>query len=98
MSCRATMLNLSLTFMWWMILWSATTILRPAECAEATKVVFTRHGPVRGMKIDLSGRRYPSLGKVDTFLGIPYVSAPVGQFRFMPPMSPQPWQTLQLTY
>ena len=95
MSCRATMLRLSLTFMWWMILWSATTILKPAECAEATKVVFTRHGPVRGMKIDLSGRRYPSLGKVDTFLGIPYVSAPVGQFRFMPPMSPQPWQTVR---
>ena len=95
MGCRATLLDLSLTFMWWMILWSATTILRPAECAEATKVVFTRHGPVRGMKIDLSGRRYPSLGKVDTFLGIPYVSAPVGQFRFMPPMSPQPWQTVR---
>ena len=65
------------------------------DCAEATKIVFTKQGPVRGMKIDLSGHRIPSLGKVDAFLGIPYVSAPTGQFRFMPPMSPQPWQTVK---
>ena len=88
------MLMLPITLLLWMLLWSLD-VLKPADCAEATKVVFTRHGPVRGMKIDLSGRRYPSLGKVDTFLGIPYVSAPVGQFRFMPPMSPQPWQTVK---
>lgn len=88
------LLRLSVTLILWTLLWSMT-ILKPTECAEATKVVFTRQGPVRGMKIDLSGRRYPSLGKVDTFLGIPYVSAPVGQFRFMPPMSPQPWQTVK---
>ena len=85
----------SLTFILWTLLWCITVLKPEAEGAAATKVVFTRQGPVRGMKIDLSGRRYPSLGKVDTFLGIPYVSPPIGQFRFMPPMSPQPWQTVR---
>ena len=33
--------------------------------------------------------------QVDAFLGIPYVSPPVGQFRFMPPMSPQPWTVVR---
>lgn len=63
--------------------------------AEATKIVFTKQGPVRGMKVDLQSHMYPSLGKVDAFLGIPYVSAPTGQFRFMPPMSPQPWTVVK---
>ena len=44
-------------------------------------MVFTRSGPVRGMKVDLQSHMFPSLGKVDAFLGIPYVSPPVGQFR-----------------
>ena len=87
----ATLSMLSITFT---LLW-LTTVFQPTECAEATRVVFTRQGPVRGMKIDLSGRTHPSLGKVDAFFGIPYVSAPTGQFRFMPPMSPQPWQTVR---
>ena len=66
-----------------------------SEGAEATRIVFTRQGPVRGMKVDLQSHMFPSLGKVDAFLGIPYVSPPVGQFRFMPPMSPQPWTVVR---
>merc|ERR1719295_2355437 len=47
------------------------------------------------MKVDLQSHMFPSLGKVDAFLGIPYVSPPVGQFRFMPPMSPSPWTVVR---
>ena len=60
---------------------------------KSTRIVFTQQGPVRGMQIDL--QFHPSLGKVDAFLGIPYVSPPVGQFRFMPPMSPRPWTVVR---
>ena len=59
------------------------------EAAEATKLVFTKQGPVRGRRIDV--RPELGLGKVDAFLGLPYSSPPTGQFRFMPPTSPQSW-------
>ena len=63
--------------------------LRPAEAAEATRLVFTKQGPVRGLRINV--RPDLGLGKVDAFYGLPYASPPTGQFRFMPPMSPQSW-------
>ena len=63
--------------------------LKLAKAAEATRLVFTKQGPVRGRRIDV--RPDLGLGKVDAFFGLPYASPPTGQFRFMPPMSPQSW-------
>jgi neuroligin len=60
-----------------------------SEAAEATRLVFTKQGPVRGRRFNV--RPDLGLGKVDAFFGLPYASSPTGQFRFMPPMSPQSW-------
>ncbi len=57
--------------------------------AQASRLVFTKQGPVRGRIIEV--RPDLGLGSVDAFLGLPYASPPTGQFRFMPPMSPQSW-------
>ena len=65
------------------------SVINYTEAAEATKLVFTKQGPVRGRRIDV--RPELGLGKVDAFLGLPYSSPPTGQFRFMPPTSPQSW-------
>ena len=58
--------------------------IRLTEAAEATRLVFTKQGPVRGRRIEV--RPDLGLGKVDAFFGLPYASPPTGQFRFMPPM------------
>jgi para-nitrobenzyl esterase len=47
-------------------------------------VIETPRGPVRGV-------RGP---KVETFFGIPYAAAPVGQLRWRPPSELEPWQDL----
>ena len=65
------------------------SVINYTEAAEATKLVFTKQGPVRGRRIDV--RPELGLGKVDAFIGLPYSSPPTGQFRFMPPTSPQSW-------
>ena len=62
---------------------------RPSEAAEAAGIRFTKQGPVRGLRVVV--RPDLGLGKVDAYLGLPYASPPMGQFRFMPPMSPQSW-------
>ena len=62
---------------------------RPSEAAEAAGIRFTKQGPVRGLRVEV--RPDLGLGKVDAYLGLPYASPPMGQFRFMPPMSPQSW-------
>ena len=68
---------------------SLLVFLPSCDAAEATRLVFTKQGPVRGRRIEV--RPDLGLGKVDAFLGLPYASPPTGQFRFMPPMSPQSW-------
>ena len=51
------------------------------EAAEATRLVFTQQGPVRGRQIEV--RPDLGLGKVDAFYGLPYASPPTGQFRYV---------------
>ena len=81
---------MKLQAVFWLSLILVASIFKGAsEAAEATKLVFTKQGPVRGRRIDV--RPELGLGKVDAFLGLPYSSPPTGQFRFMPPTSPQSW-------
>lgn len=62
-----------------------------AEAAEATKLVFTKQGPVRGRRIEVRPDLLSGDGLVDAFFGLPYAYPPTGQMRFMPPSSPQSW-------
>ena len=78
MKCSPLLILVSLQLAWeW----------RPGEAAEAAGIRFTKQGPVRGLRVEV--RPDLGLGKVDAYLGLPYASPPMGQFRFMPPMSPQ---------
>ena len=83
------------TLLTWVLLLLLSRYMRGASAAEAPRIVFTKQGPVRGMKVDLQSHMFPSLGKVDAFLGIPYTAPPTGQFRFMPPMTPLPWTVVR---
>ena len=62
-----------------------------AEAADATKLVFTKQGPVRGRRIEVRPDLLNGDGLVDAFFGLPYAYPPTGQMRFMPPSSPQSW-------
>ena len=76
----------------WLILvlsFNLVSKCREVEAAEAAGIRFTKQGPVRGLRVEV--RPDLGLGKVDAYLGLPYASPPMGQFRFMPPMSPQSW-------
>ena len=44
--------------------------------------VVTESGAVQGIRT----------GAVDAYLGIPYAAAPVGELRWRPPRSPDPWR------
>ena len=55
------------------------------ECRQkVSRIVRTRQGPVQGIL-----NTHPYLRESEAYLGIPYASPPVDNFRFMPPMSPQ---------
>ncbi|GAB1293551.1 Acylcarnitine hydrolase [Apodemus speciosus] len=54
---------------------------------SASPIRTTHTGPVRGSLVHLNGTRVG----VHTFLGIPFAKPPLGQLRFAPPQSPEPW-------
>src|SRR5579863_9126293 len=56
-----------------------------ARGAEATVVVETRFGKVRGF----------DTGSVKIFKGIPYGETTSGRYRFMPPVDPQKWSRVR---
>ncbi len=57
----------------------------------ASNLVNTTHGAVRGMWEYVQG------SKVYKYLSIPYAEPPVGDYRFMDPVPPQPWKTVRNT-
>ena len=60
----------------------------PAEVATRRVVAVTRSGPVAGAADALAVR----------WRGVPYARPPVGELRFRPPLSPEPWsETLDCT-
>ncbi|CAG9772123.1 unnamed protein product [Ceutorhynchus assimilis] len=50
-------------------------------------VVYTKNGPVRGIKSQSRSNK-----PYDSFLGIPYAKPPVGNLRFANPEHPEPWK------
>ena len=67
-------------------------ILGPPLCsaqpALSARLVKCKQGSVKGVLVVPANRE---LQPVEAFLGIPYASPPVGALRFMPPVSPLPW-------
>lgn len=74
-----------------------------ASAATLTRVVQTRYGKLQGVvrTVDTAGTtggRPPGSGggTVDTFLGVPYATPPVGSNRFGPTRTPSPWDGVRL--
>lgn len=60
----------------------------PPTHQQSTRIVHTRNGAISGVVVQLEGRH---LDPVEAFRGIPYASPPVGNLRFMPPVSAAQW-------
>ena len=58
-----------------------------AQAVESVDVTIPGLGDVTGM---YSEEQVPPV-RINSFLGIPYAEAPVGERRFMPPVARQPW-------
>lgn len=54
----------------------------------SSRVVHTKYGALTGVIVHLEGRH---LDPVEAFKGIPYASPPIGNLRFMPPVSGALW-------
>jgi para-nitrobenzyl esterase len=67
---------------------SAAALLAPIPAhAAGGPIVRTSEGPVQGFQTK----------GITEFLGIPYAAPPVGNLRWMPPVSPAPWTTVLQT-
>lgn len=82
---------------------AATALWTTASAATLTRVVQTRYGKLQGVvrTVDATtvtgggpGTRLPAT--VDTFLGVPYATPPVGSNRFGPTRTPSPWDGVRL--
>ncbi len=60
------------------------------------RIVQTHYGALRGI-IDRFGHGSPAgLHPVEKFLGVPYATAPIKGLRFMPPLTPSPWDGVKI--
>lgn len=72
-----------------------------AYAATLTRVVQTRYGKLQGVvrTVDASVSATPGgppTATVDTFLGVPYATPPVGSNRFGPTRTPSPWDGVRM--
>lgn len=67
-----------------------TTTSRPSP-----RVVRTKYGQLRGRLVTLGARFGSHLPAVEAFLGVPYVSPPLGTLRFMPPVNSPHWDDVR---
>lgn len=73
-----------------MMVLAAGAVCAPSEGALSPRIVQTQYGALRGI-IDRLGNNGIGLQPVERFLGVPYATAPVNGLRFMPPITPSPW-------
>lgn len=73
---------------------AAAALWTPASAATLTRVVQTRYGKLQGVVRTVDAGRPP--GTVDTFLGVPYATPPIGSNRFGPTRTPSPWDGVRL--
>lgn len=67
-----------------------------ASAATLTRVVQTRYGKLQGVVRTVDTAGTAGGGTVDTFLGVPYATPPVGSNRFGPTRTPSPWDGVRL--
>lgn len=70
-----------------------TCVIAQLTPTLSARVVRTKQGAVKGVLVIPSNR---DLQPVEAFLGLPYAAPPVGALRFMPPVSPLPWNGVRL--
>lgn len=81
---------------------TTTTLWTTASAATLTRVVQTRYGKLQGVvrTVDATavtgGPAVPAPATVDTFLGVPYATPPIGSNRFGPTRTPSPWDGVRL--
>lgn len=63
---------------------------RPSE-----RIVKTNYGKLRGRVVIPESKFGITLQPVEVFLGIPYVSPPIGTLRFLPPMNSPHWEDVR---
>ena len=75
--------------------WTLATLvtLVAASTVPSPRTVQTHYGTLRGVveKFDVAG-----LHPVEKFLGVPYATPPIHGLRFMPPLTPSPWEGIKL--
>lgn len=69
-------------------------ICSPVSSVVSPRIVQTHYGALRGV-IDRFGQAV-SLHPVEKFLGVPYATPPINGLRFMPPLTPTPWEGIKL--
>ncbi|XP_070388307.1 neuroligin-4, Y-linked-like isoform X2 [Dermacentor albipictus] len=83
---------------------SLLVLASTARAADATptstsrpspRVVRTKYGQLRGKIITLGSRFGTHLPSVEAFMGVPYVSPPLGTLRFMPPVNSPHWDDVR---
>lgn len=68
-----------------LILFDGLSCLKPSP-----RIVQTKYGALRGEIVAFTENQ-----PVEQFLGIPYASPPVGELRFMPPVTASMWQGIR---
>lgn len=64
-----------------------------SSTVTSTRIVRTKYGEVSGIVVSLDNRY---LDSVEVFRGIPYASPPVGNLRFMPPVTGALWSGVKV--
>ncbi|XP_055548902.1 uncharacterized protein LOC129732246 isoform X2 [Wyeomyia smithii] len=80
-------INLQLLLLLWLCVPNVSSSYQNVR--YSTNIIKTKYGPIRGILKH-------SNPIVETFLGVPYASPPVGNLRYMPPVTPSMWKTVRL--
>ncbi|XP_064456167.1 neuroligin-4, Y-linked-like isoform X2 [Ornithodoros turicata] len=72
-----------------------TTTASSSSWRPSPRVVRTKYGQLRGRVVSPASRFGTQLQPVEVFLGVPYVSPPLGTLRFMPPVNSPHWDDVR---
>ncbi|XP_036605950.1 carboxylesterase 4A [Trichosurus vulpecula] len=71
------------------LVWISLAVCFPALGRSGRPVAVTKYGVLRGKQFHIGGTI------VNIYLGVPFAKPPVGNLRFAPPESPEPWDDLR---
>ena len=77
-----------IAWLWACLLLAVLCQLPNARSAAKTRLVTTKYGKVQGIIRHLGDL----LGDVEIFMGVPYASPPIDEYRFTPTNTPTPWE------